>query len=234
MPYIFCVTGHTGAGKDTICSKLLRKWRDCYGTTVTGNLIPTIQVTDRPRRESDTDDTGMNYINKEMFSTLIEYGILIEKREYETKDGIQRYGTTKPVGKNHRIMVASLLQMKLMKLTFDADKESDWKIIPIIVTADDIVRLHRTVDRATASSAIEICHRFIRDIEIDYPDAELDRFPEQCKFYNNSDGVSDQDIIETVQRMCDWTLCNISEGLTYSDIWKDIDITTHNGQSLII
>ena len=70
----------SGAGKTSICKKLLKKNQDWYFS---------VSVTTRDKRDNEVDGSDYNFINKEKFNHLERFGELIEA---EWVHG-NRYGT---------------------------------------------------------------------------------------------------------------------------------------------
>ena len=67
--FIFIISSPSGAGKTTIAKALLKK---------TDNIIMSVSVTTRGKREGEIDGKDYHFINKIAFNKLIEKGDLLE------------------------------------------------------------------------------------------------------------------------------------------------------------
>ena len=79
---IYC--GQSGVGKDYLMIKYLESHVDCRRI---------VTYTTRPMRPKETNHIDYHFVDDDAFDVLKLTGRLIEQREYNTKEGLWKYGT---------------------------------------------------------------------------------------------------------------------------------------------
>lgn len=177
MGKIFCLMGKSSSGKDTLF-KLLKEDKEL-------NLQPVIPYTTRPRRNNEENGVDYYFIDKEALGTYEKLGKIIEKRLYNTINGIWYYCTIDDgqidLSRGNYLLIVTLEAYKSLKMYF-----GDENVIPIYITVDDAVRLERAVIREKQQihpNYDELCRRFLAD----NADFSIDKLNENNieKWYNN-------------------------------------------------
>lgn len=84
---IVILTGFTAAGKDTYQQELIKR--------KSGNLKKLITYTTRPIRAKEKNGVHYHFISEQDFKEMEKENLLVGIREYESKDGIFKYGINK-------------------------------------------------------------------------------------------------------------------------------------------
>lgn len=80
-PFLLVISSPSGAGKTTLCQKLLEEFP---------NLTFSISTTTRPKRENEEDGKDYFFVTQDKFQELIEQNAFVEWFEVHNN----RYGTT--------------------------------------------------------------------------------------------------------------------------------------------
>jgi len=159
MGRIFCLMGKSSSGKDTIF-KLLKDDLEL-------NLKPIISYTTRPKRNNETDGIEYYFIDEDIIRDYAQSGKIIEKRVYNTVEGIWYYCTIDDgqidLTTGNYLFIATLDAYKNLKHYFGAEN-----VVPIYITADDGLRLQRSLVREKQQqnpNFEEVCRRFLADNE---------------------------------------------------------------------
>ena len=164
MGKIYCLTGKSGTGKDTLYHAIMEDPRVI--------IKPIIPYTTRPMRNNEQSGVQYHFVSEADFLQLQSLGKIIEKREYDTILGKWYYFTV-----DHDIVFQNDY---LMITTFEAlDKLYTWygqdKIVVIYLEIDDQIRLERAIQREslqTHPNFAEVCRRYLAD-EVDFSQENL-------------------------------------------------------------
>ena len=126
--------GPSSSGKDTFYKYTIKNFK----------LNEIILYTTRPIREGEKEGINYHYISKEKMDFMDKNGMLIERRDYNTKYGIWSYATS--------ICNIDKLNNYLTLNTWDGyksfnDKMKDEKLVPVYFELDQKVRLERALKR---------------------------------------------------------------------------------------
>lgn len=181
MGKIFCVMGKSSSGKDTLF-KLLKEDKDL-------DLIPLVPYTTRPKRENETEGVEYHFIDEAALQQYAQSGKIIEKREYQTVNGIWYYCTIDDgmidLSHGNYIVIATLEAYQHLKSHFGTES-----VVPIYIAVDDLLRLERALAREKQQknpNCDELCRRFLAD--------NADFNPEKLKV-NTIRTVYNNDILE--------------------------------------
>lgn len=181
MGKIFCVMGKSSSGKDTLF-KLLKEDKDL-------DLIPLVPYTTRPKRENETEGVEYHFIDEAALQHYAQSGKIIEKREYQTVNGIWYYCTIDDgmidLSHGNYIVIATLEAYQHLKSHFGTES-----VVPIYIAVDDLLRLERALAREKQQknpNCDELCRRFLAD--------NADFNPEKLKV-NTIRTVYNNDILE--------------------------------------
>ncbi len=157
MGKIFCLMGKSSSGKDTIF-KALREDREL-------NLIPVIPYTTRPIRCKETDGIEYHFINEQKLSDFDRLGKIIEKRAYNTINGIWHYCTIDDgqidLENGNYILIVTLEAYVELKKYYGISN-----VIPFYILVEDGIRLERALAREKQQKTPnydEMCRRFLAD-----------------------------------------------------------------------
>lgn len=148
--------GPSNSGKDTFFAKS----KEIY------QLQPIILLTTRPMRKGEKNGHEYFFISMEEMNNLEANNQLIERRDYNTVDGIWSYAT-----ENSKIDLENFNY--ITPNTWVAYKKflefySSDNLVPIYFNLDKGIRLQRALDRekqAKTSNYAEMCRRFLADEE---------------------------------------------------------------------
>lgn len=169
--------GKSSSGKDTIF-KLLNEDKEI-------NIKPVIPYTTRPKRSNETNGIEYYFIDENMLNHYARAGKIIEKREYNTVNGIWYYCTIDDgkidLTKGNYLLIATLEAYKNLKNYFGVEK-----VVPIYIAVDDALRLERALAREKQQqnpNYDELCRRFLSDNE----DFSIEKLNSNnvCKSYIN-------------------------------------------------
>ena len=164
MGKIYCLMGKSSSGKDTVF-KALAEDKDL-------NLKPVVSYTTRPIRHNEHHGIEYYFIDEEQLRKYNEAGSIIEKRQYETINGIWSYctiddGQIDITRSTSYLLIVTLEAYKSLRKYFGSDY-----VVPLYITVDDGIRLERALKREQAQETPnydELCRRFLadsRDFEI--------------------------------------------------------------------
>ena len=178
MGKIFYIMGKSSCGKDTIYKKLLDS-ENC-------NLKRIVPYTTRPIRNNEKDGVDYYFIDDAKLEEYAGRGLIIELREYNTVHGIWKYLTVDDgntdLSSNDYITIGTLESYEKMVNYYGSEK-----IVPILITVDDGVRLERALKRERAQEKpkyAEMCRRFLAD-EADFADSIVERLGIRNIFAND-------------------------------------------------
>ena len=175
MKRIFCIMGKSASGKDTIYNLIKNQFK---------NLSPVVIYTTRPMRDGEKNGITYHFISMEEMNRLEKDGKLIERRNYDTVNGLWSYATGVDCfkeEKNYLIITtpAAYGQMR--------EKINDAILIPIYIEVRDDIRLTRAITREKENEQgnyEEICRRFLADAR-DFREEILEKLEITNRFNNN-------------------------------------------------
>ena len=166
MGKLIVLMGKSASGKDTIY-KLLKEDKSL-------NLKQLVPYTTRPMRAGEVEGEAYHFVTEAGFKELLQKGRVIEHRSYNTVHGLWRYFTVADeqidLSKNSYLLIATLEAYVSVLSYFGADK-----VVPVLVTLDDGVRLERALSRERQQDNPkyeEMCRRFLADSE-DYSEEKI-------------------------------------------------------------
>lgn len=166
MGKLIVLMGKSASGKDTIY-KLLKEDESL-------NLKQLVPYTTRPMRAGEVEGEAYHFVTEAQFKELLQKGRVIEHRSYNTVHGLWRYFTVADaqidLSKDSYLLIATLEAYVSVLSYFGADK-----VVPVLVTLDDGVRLERALSRERQQDNPkyeEMCRRFLADSE-DYSEEKI-------------------------------------------------------------
>lgn len=157
MGKIFCLMGKSSTGKDTIFKRLTENKEL--------NLKTIVSYTTRPIRDGEEEGKEYFFVGEERLKELEDAGKVIELRAYNTYYGVWKYFTVEDeqidLEKENYLIIGTLESFKKTKEYFGEEK-----VVPILITLDDGVRLQRALDREKLQESPkyeEMCRRFLAD-----------------------------------------------------------------------
>lgn len=157
MGKIFCLMGKSSTGKDTIFKRLTENKEL--------NLKTIVSYTTRPIRDGEEEGKEYFFVGEERLKELEDAGKVIELRAYNTYYGVWKYFTVEDeqidLEKENYLIIGTLESFKKTKEYFGEEK-----VVPILITLDDGVRLQRALDREKLQENPkyeEMCRRFLAD-----------------------------------------------------------------------
>lgn len=157
--------GPSSSGKDTYFYKTILKY----------SLNPIILSTTRPMRVGEIDKKTYYFISQEKMDLLEKEGKLVERRNYNTINGIWSYATNSEnidISKNY--LVSNTWEAYKKYINFYGESV----IIPIYFQVDDDIRLERALARERKQAKPnyeEYCRRFLADSK-DFTKKEIDLY----------------------------------------------------------
>ena len=171
--------GKSASGKDTIY-KLLKEDESL-------NLKQLVPYTTRPMRAGEVEGEAYHFVTEAQFKELLQKGRVIEHRSYNTVHGLWRYFTVADaqidLSKDSYLLIATLEAYVSVLSYFGADK-----VVPVLVTLDDGVRLERALSRERQQDNPkyeEMCRRFLADSE-DYSEEKI-QMAGITRFFENNE-----------------------------------------------
>ena len=171
--------GKSSTGKDTVYRHLLRK----EGL----KLKKIVPYTTRPIRDGEKQGREYHFTDEAGYTDLEAKGRVIESRAYHTYHGLWRYFTVDDgsidLQKNNYLIIGTLESFVKTAEYFGRDK-----VIPVLLTVDDGVRLQRALDRERRQEEPkyeELCRRYLADAE-DFSEEKLREAGIQVKFPNEN------------------------------------------------
>lgn len=165
MSRIFCLTGKSCSGKDTLYARILERCPE---------LVPVILHTTRPRRPGEVDGQTYHFVTEEQLRQYEAQGQVIEKREYHTTQGLWTYFTLRFALDADRLLITTLEGAQALMDCYGPDA-----VRLVYLHVDDRTRLLRYIDRESRQihpDYAEVCRRFLADQE-DFSRERLARFP---------------------------------------------------------
>jgi len=155
MNKIFCIVGKSASGKDTIYKEIISSYAD--------DLISVVLGTTRPMRVGEKDGVDYRFFTNEELLELEKNGKVIEKRQYNTMQGIWSYFTLEfdlSANKDY-ILITTLEGAHSITKHYGEDK-----VCVVYLKIDDKERLLRCIERESRQENpdySEVCRRFIAD-----------------------------------------------------------------------
>jgi len=187
MGKLIVLMGKSASGKDTIY-RLLQADRSL-------DLQQLVPYTTRPMRVGEKNGEAYYFVSEEEFNSLLGEGRVIEHRSYHTIHGLWRYFTVEDEQldlEHHSYLLIGTLEayVSIVKY-FGPDK-----VVPILVTLDDGVRLERALTRERQQEHPkyeEMCRRFLAD-STDYAQEKVDAAGITRLFENYSSEATAEEI----------------------------------------
>lgn len=195
MSKIFVFIGPSCAGKDTIFREIVEKT----------DLIPIIPYTTRPMRDGEVNGKEYNFITNPEMQQMINRGEIIEKRKYDTNQGIWIYATSiVGVDFNGTDDYAVINTLAGYREMVYRNKNNSHNIVPIYINTTDEIRIDRAVRREKNRKNpdyAEMCRRFYADSK-DYNEENINKaeIKKENIFDNNGDIT---DTINTISEFID-------------------------------
>lgn len=178
MGKIFYLMGQSSIGKDTIYKKLLEEKNL--------ELERIVTYTTRPIRQGEIDGMEYHFVGSSQLEQIRDNGKLIEVRSYQTYHGVWQYFTVDDsqidLNQTDYLIIGTLESYMKTKEYFGEDK-----LIPILITLDDGVRLQRALDRERMQEEPkyqELCRRFLADA-VDFSKEKIEEAGITRFFYND-------------------------------------------------
>lgn len=179
MSRIFCITGKSCSGKDTIYSRILER--------KPSGLIPVIPHTTRPQRTGELDGQNYWFVSQEQLRQYEAQGLVIEKRTYHTVQGLWTYFTLRFQLDQDRLLITTLDGARALM-----DYYGPQAVHIVYLHLDDHARLLRCIrreERQDHPDYAELCRRFLADQE-DFSNQRLAGLP-NLHSIDTSAGVDD-------------------------------------------
>ncbi len=167
MNKIFCIVGKSASGKDTVFKEIMTQYNNELERVVIG--------TTRPMRTGEVNGVDYCFFSDEELIELEKNGKIIEKRQYNTMQGIWSYFTLafEFSDSKDRILITTLEGAHSITEYYGEDK-----VRVIYLAIDDKERLLRCIEREsrqTNPDYSEVCRRFIADQQ-DFLDEKINEF----------------------------------------------------------
>ena len=168
--------GKSSSGKDTIFKIISEHFNNIY------NIVP---FTTRPIRDGEIDGVNYYFVNDNEFRQMLEKGLIIEHRSYDTIHGIWTYFTSSlniDLENNNYMVINTLEGYNDLKKYYGEDI-----VIPIYIEVENGLRLERALKREMAQKEpkyAEMCRRFLED-QVDFSDDKIKESNINKKFINN-------------------------------------------------
>lgn len=158
---IFCIMGKSASGKDTLYRKISDKIAEAGA-----DVLPIITYTTRPKRSGETEGAEYHFITDAALSSFTDAGLVVERRDYDTKYGIWSYATIHDgqiAGDNAYLVIQTPEGVKKLQEYYGEEH-----IVPIYVSVDNGIRLMRALLREMSQDEPkydEMCRRYLSDTE---------------------------------------------------------------------
>lgn len=165
MSRIFCLTGKSCSGKDTLYARILERHPE---------LVPVIPHTTRPQRPGEIDGQTYHFVSEAQLRQYEAEGRVLEKRVYQTTQGPWTYFTPRFELDTDRLLITTLEGARALM-----DCYGSRHVRIAYLQVDDRTRLLRYIDRESRQEKpdyAEVCRRFLAD-QTDFSQERLDRFP---------------------------------------------------------
>lgn len=136
-PLIICVTGVSGAGKDTLVSDMLNEHP--------GLFHKFLSTTTRPMREGERDGVDYHFIDQETFDAWLREGRFILNASFAGAS----YGTLRSEFEGDKPVVAIVVEQTALEL-----KELFGNVIIVNITVPELIIEQRLRDRGDAPEDI--------------------------------------------------------------------------------
>lgn len=185
--------GKTTSGKDTILNELVKKY----------NYKKLITYTTRPMRKGEIQDKTYHFISDEEFLKKKEEGFFLEYNEFNTAEGVWRYGSAKEDYLNatdDTVIILTPSGLSALKV-YIARQKVDIDIIPIYIYANNNTIEKRLKKRGDKK---EEADRRIKADNVDFDGVQnvVDRI-----FYNNNTN----DLDEVVKKIHEYITYRIGD-----------------------
>ncbi len=169
MNKIFCLVGKSASGKDTVFKEIMKKHSD--------KLVSVVIGTTRPMRSGEVDGKDYFFFSDDDLTSLEKEGKVIEKRQYNTMQGVWSYFTLAfDISDGlDRIIITTLEGAHSITEFYGEDR-----VCVVYLAIDDKERLLRCISRESMQENpdySEVCRRFIAD--------QKDFSEEKIKEFNN-------------------------------------------------
>ena len=167
MSKIFCIVGKSASGKDTIYKEILAHSKD--------ELLSVVLGTTRPMRVGEKNGTDYWFFSEKELAELENKGKVLEKRQYNTMQGIWSYFTLQfelSDSKNY-ILITTLEGAHSITKHYGEEN-----VCVIYMAIGDKERLLRCIDRESRQENpdySEVCRRFIAD-QADFTEEKVNEF----------------------------------------------------------
>lgn len=192
MGKIFYIIGSSATGKDTIFKSVLEKGKQ--------KLRTIVMYTTRPIRAGEVDGVAYHFVTDSELSQIELAGNLIELRSYDTYHGVWKYFTVNDaqisLEENDYLMIGTLDSYLTTKDFF-----GEGRVLPLLITIDDGVRLQRALDREKAQDQPkyeEMCRRFLTDAK-DFSSENLKKAGITTEFVNKELEHCIEDIVNYIE-----------------------------------
>ncbi len=197
MGKIIVLMGKSACGKDTLFHMLQRQ--------ESLKLKQIIPYTTRPMREGEEDGKEYFFVTAERFEEMRAAGQVIEHRTYQTVHGPWTYFTAQDgqfdLTKDSYLLIATLEAYNSFVQYFGKEK-----VLPVLVTLEDGVRLQRALDREQEQEQPkyeEMCRRFLAD-SVDFSEEKIAEAAIDRRFEN-------RELSGCVREICDYIRGSLSE-----------------------
>ena len=190
MYKIFCLTGKSSVGKDTLSEMLLR--------VPELGLRRFVLYTTRPRRPDETDGEAYHFLTREALDARVRERGAVERRDYHTALGLWSYCTLpdEAPARSHRLAVTPLPALAAYREHFGAEV-----LVPLYIETPDHLRLSRAIDRESRAPApcyAEVCRRYLAD-ERDFSPENLQNHGITRAFVNTDLETCAKELTEYIQ-----------------------------------
>lgn len=166
MGKMIYLMGKSSTGKDTVYRRLLEEKEL--------SLLKLVPYTTRPLRDGEVQGEEYYFTDEHGYRALESQGKVVESRSYHTCHGLWRYfmvddGTIDLDSHSYLIIGTPEGFLKT------AEYFGRHRVIPVLLTVDDGLRLQRALDRERAQEEPryrELCRRFLSDEE-DFSEEKL-------------------------------------------------------------
>ena len=180
MAKIFYLMGKSSSGKDTIYKNLIQN------TSL--SLQNIVLYTTRPIRAGEQDGVEYHFVAEEVMHEMEQTGKVIELRTYHTCLGDWHYFTADNQdidlqGGSNYIIIGTIESFIKTRNYYGKDK-----VIPVMISLDDGVRLQRALDREKGQEHpkySEMCRRFLAD-EVDFSEEKKQEAGIEKEFVNEN------------------------------------------------
>lgn len=185
--------GKTASGKDTILNELVKKY----------NYKRIISYTTRPMRKGEIQDKTYHFISDEEFLKKKEEEFFLECNEFDTADGIWRYGSAKEDYLNatdDTVIILTPSGLSALKV-YIARQKVDIDIIALYIYANNNTIEKRLKKRGDKKEEVD---RRIKADNVDFDGVQnvVDRI-----FYNNNTN----DLDEVVKKIHEYITYRIGD-----------------------